>query len=342
MTISSATTVCDCCGEHADADTTYPATDDRRFCAACIDEYRCCDFCNLYCHTATVADDGYTLCSSCAEARDYTECERCGVLVRYSSLCTDHQPYRIEPSDEVHDYGYKPDPVFHGTGPRYLGLELEITVPLRGFGDRVHDANTMLGDLGYLKEDSSISHGFELVTHPMAYPWAITSFPWALLDHLARRGCTGAGNGLHVHISRDAFTDPCHIFRWMKFIHRNAHMVQILARRSEPTYAAFTQRERASVKHSCKGLPDASRHVAINTHNRTTFELRVFASSLKTQQVQAALAFADATVRYARDLTIPAIVHNGGWDWFAFTDWLHTRPEYTPLIHELEDLACAC
>jgi RNA-directed DNA polymerase len=34
-----------------------------------------------------------------------------------------------------------------------------------------------LGRLGYLKADSSIGTGFEIVTHPMSYDWAMANFP---------------------------------------------------------------------------------------------------------------------------------------------------------------------
>ncbi|WIV52955.1 hypothetical protein [Amycolatopsis nalaikhensis] len=84
------------------------------------------------------------------------------------------------------------------------------------------------------------------------------------------------------------------------------------------------------------------RSSAINTQPEDTFELRVFASSLDIRHVQAALAFADASVAYTRDLTIPDTTTRGVWTWGAFTQWLRTRPQYAPLTAELEDLACAC
>lgn len=339
------TTTCAHCDIEVGVDVAYPATRGY-FCPECAADFDECDYCDLWCTTTQRAEDGDYVCADCAVDYDYGACEACSVLVRHSTRCSDHDFSDPDSCDEIHDYSYKPKPVFHGTGPCYLGMELEITVPSRDFGNRAEDATTALGTLGYLKDDASISCGFELVTHPMAYTWALDSFPWTLLEHLARRGCSGEDNGLHVHISRDAFTGPCHIYRWMKFIHRNASRVQTLARREDADYAAFTDVERGSVKHTCKGDVDLRRNVAINTQNASTFELRVFAGSLSPQQVQAALAFADASVRYTRTLTVPAIVRDRGWDWFAFTDWLHTRPRYAPLTRELADLegglACAC
>lgn len=36
--------------------------------------------------------------------------------------------------------------------------------------------------------DSSIGNGFEIVTHPMSYQWAMATFPWPMLTRLAGAG----------------------------------------------------------------------------------------------------------------------------------------------------------
>ncbi|MFF1612253.1 hypothetical protein ACFVYA_31105 [Amycolatopsis sp. NPDC058278] len=317
------------------------ATGDRQLCPACADDgFKLCDHCDLYDDALRSTETGRDLCDDCAGRLDYYECSVCTTLIDSGTYCEDHRD-DDDDIDSLHGYWYKPTPVFHGIGPRYLGLELEISVPPGHLSDRIDDTVDSLAGLGYLKEDQSIDYGFELVTHPMAYRWALDSFPWHLLDQLDRAGCSGDGNGLHVHISRAAFTGPCHVFRWMKFVYRNAPDVQTLARRSS-SYAAFRDSERDSIKDACKGTYYGQRSSAINAQPEKTFELRVFASSLDIQQVQAALAFADASVAYTRDLTVPDITQAAGWTWPAFTQWLHTRPQYAPLTAELEDLACAC
>jgi hypothetical protein len=202
-------------------------------------------------------------------------------------------------------------------------------------------AETFLGDLGYLKEDSSLNDGFEIVTHPMSYEWAMAHFPWQMLTELDRLGCdTPSNTGIHVHVSRAAFDTPGHTYRWMKFIYRNQAQVTTLARRSSSWYAAFTEQDRRAVKSYAKG-GSGDRYRAINTQNIDTFELRIFASSLKPREVQAALGFAAASVEYTRDLTVRQII-DGGWTWAAFVDWLAEHPAYEPLARELEALACVC
>ncbi|MFB8005225.1 hypothetical protein [Nocardia sp. NPDC056000] len=58
--------------------------------------------------------------------------------------------------------------------------------------------------------------------------------------------------------------------------------------------------------------------------------------------MQAALAFAAATVEYTRGLDSAAVIQHSGWDWHRFTAWVRRHPEYAPLQAELEALTCAC
>jgi hypothetical protein len=296
---------------------------------------------------------GSTICRDCRRAY-YWQCGECDGWNRDGRDCAneccsddcDCSDCRNDDDDDdrgglVYDYYYKPSPVFHGTGPLFLGPEIEIETPSRDW-DCAEIAHSYLGSLGYLKNDTSIGHGFEIVTHPMSYRWAIAHFPWPMLARLREEGCyAGDRTGIHVHVSRAGFSSPCHAYRWMKFLYRNQHHVTAVARRSCPQWAAFTDDDRKAVKDYAKGAC-GDRYRAINTNNTDTFELRIFASSLNPDEVQAALAFTAASVDYTRDLTVTSIAHHGGWSWHAFVDWLAARPSYQPLTTQMEALACAC
>ncbi|WP_280423712.1 hypothetical protein [Nocardia carnea] len=245
----------------------------------------------------------------------------------------------------VRAYSYKPDPRFHGEGPLYLGLELEVIVPSDRHNDAVSVATEQLGRLGYLKNDSSIRPmGFEIVTHPLSYRFALEQFPWPLLGELVALGCwTDSTVGLHVHASRAGFDSPAHIYRWMKLLYRNENEVSALARRRS-RYAPFDRAARARARDTAKGHKHAvglDRYQAINPHPRDTLELRIFASSLDVGQVQAALAFTAASIDYTRRLGVPDI-RAGAWEWAVFAAWVGGRPEYAALTAEMEALACAC
>ena len=122
----------------------------------------------------------------------------------------DYEPtgdfYNNETNQGVHNYSYKPRPNFHGMSDSnlFLGFELEVNIPSnssRRMNKCVELANDTLGSLGYLKEDGSIPYGFELVTHPMTYQFAMESFPWSLLSDLEQNGAENHEDcGMHVHV----------------------------------------------------------------------------------------------------------------------------------------------
>jgi hypothetical protein len=238
-----------------------------------------------------------------------------------------------------------------------MGLELEIETP------RLNEALRLVtdgfGDLAYVKEDSSINHGFEIVTHPMDWSYVDSQFPWGVLGNLRTAGARvdPDENGLHVHLSRDGFSDACHVFRWMKLLHRNRIQVTSLARRTSDQWAAWHRSSRRMTKYLAKPelryntfIPrddldhlrynGSSRYEAINVTNSATFELRMFASSLQEEEVGAALAFASSSVEYARILTPQDILKRDGWSWRAYSDYVAQTPSYAPLRKEIDKL-CA-
>ncbi|WP_327139066.1 hypothetical protein [Nocardia sp. NBC_01327] len=205
---------CECC-------ELYTSSEDRTVndgvvCDGCRDyHYWWCSECRLYARSVRLLDNDENVCVDCAD--QYRECLDCDRLTSstYCAYCDAHQR-----DDRIYDYTYKPDPVFHGDGPVYLGLELEVKTPSRALEDCVDIATGHLGRIGYLKEDGSIGYGngFELVTHPMSYTWAIEEFPWKVLRELRVRGAYIDNEvGIHVHVSRDGFDSPAHVYRWMKF-----------------------------------------------------------------------------------------------------------------------------
>ncbi|MFB7720174.1 amidoligase family protein [Nocardia sp. NPDC056100] len=319
-----------------------PTIDDGMACDRCADlRYWRCSDCRLLARSVRHVDNGEQVCVDCED--DYRECAECDHLTNCGTYCShcaidDHD-------DRVFDHSYKPDPVFHGAGPVYLGLELELKTSGHALEDCVDAALSQLRGLGYLKEDGSIGYGngFELVTHPMSYDWALEHFPWPVLREMRSRGAyIDDGVGIHVHVSREGFTSPAHVYRWMKFIYRNESWATRLARRSSDEWASFDPDMRAEIAHFAKGDRFGyGRYHAINVCPRDTLEVRIFASSLDPQQVQAALAFVAASVEYTRTLTSGDVATRRGWEWTAFVTWVRRHPIYLPLLAEMEALQCA-
>lgn len=330
--------------------TTRRSAEGTPICLGCLDTYEVCVGCSLPTRDGRYVAGGHRACGRCADSMP--ACGSCARLLPEHRNCDQcgHGP-------KVWGYYYRPDPIFHSDNddPLHLGLELELIVPSHRYDQAVQATCDGLGALGYLKQDSSISPcGFEIVTHPMSYQYALQRFPWHLLGELAELGCrTNSSVGLHVHASRAAFTGSPHVFRWLKFIYRNEAAVTRLSRRTS-RYAVFDPETRRNTTHLAKGphyAVDIGRRQAVNTKPRHTLELRTFAATLDTQSVQAALGFVDASIRYTAELTVPDI-HAGAWDWNRFTGWAQRQLQYRPLTGELqylaadreaqEVLACAC
>jgi hypothetical protein len=66
--------------------------------------------------------------------------------------------------------------------------------------------------------------------------------------------------------------------------------------------------------------------------------MRVFASSLDIQQIQAAMGLVSASVEYTRKLSAQQIIRHNGWAWSAFAEWVSGREEYAPLYAEMTRL----
>lgn len=336
-----ATTPCDLCGDAAHTVEECP----DRYCYTCgtyghLASQRPynCENCASHAHSYDECPQGrHPSCSICGSYYHEPNRHQCGSCGEYGHIdrdCCDAMPVR--------EWSYRPTLQFHGDGPTYLGFELEIEAPRYNrdaYRRGTQIARQEIGDLVYLKSDGSINYGFEMVSHPMAYTWAMDNFPWPALTHLHEIGFRAQSNcGLHVHVSRAAFSTPSHLYRWMKLIYRNAEEVQALARRRNSGYAPFAPSYRRVQKDIAKSpmlgqMQD--RYQAINPTNTDTLEVRVFRSSLTPSNVQTALGLVDASVQYTRQLTAHDVAANGGWSWAAFRLWARKAEIYGPLVRQM-------
>lgn len=250
-------------------------------------------------------DDDYCRCENCAPTREYT----------------------------IHDHSYRPRLTFYGDGPLYLGMELELEIrnaTSRKIEECAELANDALehGDLGYLKYDGSLRYGFEIVTHPMSYPYFVERFPWEMLRKLREEGgYTNSHCGIHVHVSRAGFKGESHQYKWLAWWHRSKDEVTAFARRDPEDYASFNQRERQNVKQYAKGRRygsrwSAERYSAVNVTPPDTYEVRVFRSTLDKIKAQACLGLVDSSVKYTDQLRAHDALKNGAWGWSGYRSWL--------------------
>lgn len=262
----------------------------------------------------------------------------------------------------INAWSYKPDPIFFGDGPLFLGLELEVSFD-RYSSDEVYGsrcASWFLRDLGYLKRDGSVE-GFEIVTHPMSYEWFTENFPFQMLPDLSRQNgyIDISTNGLHVHVSRAGFGGAAHAYRWMKLLYRNYRQVERIGGR-HTQWASFGSdirnsqfyhlkntiiREKEEYQEGRRNIPRRDRdleeqglthYAAINNMPRETYELRAFGATLDIAQFKARVQLAAASVQYTRTMRAKDITRDKGWEWNRFADWVHknegTYPELAVMV----------
>ena len=335
------TFICDICGEeHTEAACTY--WDDQCFCPTCLDTLTTlCRECGerVYRDQAMSYGSEY-ICPRCFEDY-YTICENCGEVVPYSDAytisgrdgCFCENCYDDLRSDDViHEYSYKPTPLFYGTGPRYFGVELEIDLE----GEDNENAYQLLeianrcNEHLYCKHDGSLSNGFELVTHPMSLTYHCRDMPWQdVMRSAVRMGYRSHQTdtcGLHVHVSRNAFGDTeeeqdaaiarllyffeKHWEELLKFSRRTAYQMEQWAARY-----GYKERPKEILDHAKKGYSKV-RYSSINLQNRATIEFRIFRGTLKYNTLIATLQFIDLLCDLAITMTDQQM-QNLSWTTFA-------------------------
>lgn len=324
-------------------------------CEYCADEYYndnggrhefCnCPSCDDIVHRDNCSWFGDMLyCQNCHDNYVY-ECNDCGTQY------WDGNGHDCEDEDEdngsIHSYSYRPSPYFFGKGQYYLGFELEVEARNSSRYQGAELVQEALGAHAYMKDDGSLSDGFEVVTHPHTLEKYQTDFNWEFITKLKREGFRSWNTdtcGLHVHVSRTAFGTgespwgrsdrdalilkrQAHELRFMKLIYDNQRQVERIAGRAGNHYATFGDRGKLidKVKY---GNQSNGRYSAINTENDMTLEVRVFKGSLRKERVLSALEFVTASVEYTRDLKVTA--KNQALSWLRFTAYVSENMETYP------------
>jgi len=315
----------------------YPE-DDRHYlyelmCDACGEEHFTCEWCCSDRHrdrmfTCDMPDA--TICENCYY-NGVSRCDSCDVAYDHESYGSCPNGCHDRDEDCLHDYGYKPYPIFHdvvGTvhperGVVYMGVELEMEAFDADLRTGVTTVDQLLGDFAYCKSDSSISYGMELVTHPMTLEYA-QARDWSVLALLRRHGFRSWNTttcGMHIHVSRTAFDGSAHLFRFAQLVLKNEHTCTTFAGRSANGYCSFADGYQPGfIAKVIKGQHYANRG-AVNLQNGATVEVRMFRGSLKEQRLLSNMEFVHAAVQYTRELTVPQVA-TGALSWRAFATWI--------------------
>lgn len=300
---------CSHCGTFIDTDD-YEEFNGEILCSDCIDNYTSvCDCCGERIWSEDTQGDGYTtLCQHCYDYH-YTRCEECDTLIHNDDAYEYDDGYfcrecyqRIRKNAPIHDYSYKPDPIFYGGFNRYLGVELEIDGVGKDddYAEELLDIANMREEHIYIKTDGSLDDGMEIVTHPMSLEYH-KDFCWEdIMHHAVRLGYRSHQTstcGLHVHVNRDSLGKSRDeqdevISRILYFVEHHWNEMLKFSRRSE--YAMNRWAARYGYENSPKAIMDKAkksygRYVAVNLCNYHTIEFRLFRGTLKYNTLIATL-----------------------------------------------------
>ena len=272
------------------------------------------------------------------------QCETCGRPDLRESLnwsdiqemyfCEDcYDPYEEESYDDrrIFNYSYKPTPKFFMHGhknwltendiPRYknkttdlfIGMELEVAirkydVNQYDLADRIYDEGGR--DLFYIKEDSSISDGFEVVTHPFTPQWGLKNFPFQVFNDLVEEKVLYENDescGQHIHVSRSAFTRS-HLMKFLYFHEKLMTLVTDVGGRSPNTsyanYHHFMEaiQLKGAKKQAAEGIRVGGRS-ALNLSNEATIELRYPAGNISEANIRKNMEWVQLIYDFTKLLT---------------------------------------
>ena len=318
---------CSICGrEHSREDDVL--FDNQHICHSCYEHEtvvcRCCG-------TRIWAEDAHdgNICESCYDEY-YTTCEDCGrVIYRddaffydndrdceypYCSSCFHQNDDRV-----IEDYYYKPEPVFHGDGKRFYGIELEVDEggERDSCAEEIMDIGNRNGNHIYCKHDGSLNDGFEIVSHPATLEYHTKTLPWrdimAQAKQLGYRSHMARTCGLHVHISRAGLGDTydeqeATIAKILYFYEKFWNEILKFSRRTETQVNRWAMRYGGGLINPQETLKHAKsagmgRYVAVNLENAYTVEMRIFRGTLKYETFIATLQLVDEICNVAVSLS---------------------------------------
>lgn len=262
------------------------------------------------------------VCDSCRG--DYYWCERCDEYVHEDNYQEDdlcHRCYNETHTKVIKSYDYKPTPSFFKVSPNddvFLGIELEVERS-SGAIDREDMAEMIDHDFLYFKRDGSLDDGFEIVTHPMTISYIKQhKNVWAdILNNLRTnkyRSYDTSTCGMHIHISKNAFT-TWHLFRFMKFFVDNSDFVTKISQRKVENldrWAALTDNPSESGKEytddvlmykAKKKRGNSKRYLAVNLQNDKSVEIRIFRGTLNDSSFFKNIEFVQATFDYTKSIS---------------------------------------
>lgn len=300
---------CKCCGNSVpdSVNTTVLADTGESvyLCNRCIKLHSCACGCNkVYYNTQNI--DGYI----------------------YGKLCINRLETEyggpIKKEYTINSYSTKLDPLFLkckgevAEDTLFIGFENEITFPT-SFSTYDHELrrvaiyNCQLNHITnivnehklniYMKSDSSINYGVELVSRAMSFNYFKT-LAWDKLFENAQ-WIKHNSVGMHVHMSKDKISHA-QLFKMIKFFAEEAAFIEKIAERSANSYCDKVSKNNMLDKAINKGGSYAARD-SLNTRPANTIEIRIFAGATTLEQFIKNVEFVQAFWEWTKQTSIKNI-----------------------------------
>lgn len=354
MVCNDCSVVCRRCDDVLSTNDDFSDVEGDLWCLSCTSGYAYwCDLGDHYFtgYTYGTDDSNDTMCERCYENNTYY-CEDCDAT--FLNGCEYNHDEDVD-ARIIHDYSYRPDPIFHSSEDEqtrlYFGIEVETEVRGQDYSQRrvsAEYASIILETekLAYLKSDGSLECGFEIVSHPMSHSYFMNDAGtlWDTITKLKSDYNMMAWGtktcGLHIHISRAGFSGGSHQHRFLQLVYNNKDFYEVMAGRSSSHWAKFDDNVdpntgQKSLKHKFDRL-GSDRYSAVNTNNRNTLEMRIFRGSLNQNYIKACIDLAHASVEFTRVMSVPE-VRNHKLDCINLIQYVRDRAELYPALNSRLD-----
>lgn len=300
-----------------------------------------------------IESEGDYYCENCV-----VSCSDCGE--RYATESEAWDCCIEEHYEAIRSYSYKPSPNFfdiRGNGnyiagsrvtwqtkatPHvlYMGVELEVERASHHaelFLDKANENQHEDPFFVYLKYDGSLGdNGMEIVTMPATLEGFRDMFPFAATDMLKEKGARAwayTNCGMHVHVSRSAFT-ASHMWKFIKWQTENWQKCVQFAGRESQQWAAWNNqnmdvcRTKTSRAVKERGYTEwNNRYSAINLTQRDTIELRYFRPNLNKDGILRVLEFIQAIYDYTKQMSY-SDVFGQRYEFSLLCDFMEGKEEY--------------
>lgn len=222
------------------------------------------------------------------------ECYRCSLVGNYSNIricdaC--YQSYR-EILGDPYEYTFK------GKGKIHYGIELEFECEEGREIEVISKIDFSKNDR-FIKHDSSLHYGIELVSQPCTLLYHKNKFGWGTLcKTLKKLNCyTRNGTGLHIHFS-NKFSDT-HQYKMFLFANRHwRNLLKISIRAPNDWCWSYADISKGSY------IYYRNEKYSILNFNNTTIEFRLPQATFNYKRIFANLEFLDGMITYTRKKNI--------------------------------------